>query len=1077
MLLLPKLYAMPRSWLSFLIFFLSMLPASGQTFSFAVDREPLDKVFILIEKQSDYNFIYTREALAKAKPVTFIVRNETLVNVLNRCFNDQPLTYSLNDKHIIVRQENLHKAIAPLPILSGQVLNENGEPVAGVSVTVKSTGLSTATDANGNFSLEAAAGNSVLLISGAEIEPQEMPVSSASNIKVVVRSRINVLDETMVIAYGKTTRRYATGTLAKVKAEEIARQPVSNPLSVLAGRVSGLQITQRSGAPGTSINVMIRGRNSIDNGTQPLYVVDGIPYSSGTHTGEFSGGAGKTLSPLDNINPADIESIEVLKDADVTAIYGSRGANGVILITTKKGKSGKTHGSLNFYSGAGDATRRIEMLKTSEYLAMRREGFKNDNRTPSIGNAPDLLRWDTTRYTDWQEVLIGNTVKVSELTASVSGGTEQTQFLLSSTYRKESTLFGGPFGAQKLSGNANITHQSLDKRFSIGITTLFLKNDNFLPRDDVTSRITLAPNAPKVYNDDGTLNWESSSWENPFAALRQTFQTKTQNLNATIRLRYRIIGNLEAVFSGGLGVLWVDEHFIYPDGSLDPVYGTGNALSAFGKGKTSTLIGEPQLTYPIVSGKHRVDLVAGATFNHNQYSGLFLSGRGYANDEFLNSLSAASLITVQSDLDTRYRYFGGFGRASYNFDNKYLATFTIRRDGSSRYGPANRFKNFGSLGLGWIFTKEKWLSEKSVLSFGKVKASGGYAANDQIGDYRYLDLYSNYDLRYQGQATFAPRQLFNPDFSWEKIRKLEVGLDLGFLKDRILFTANYYHHTTTNQLVEYSLPTTTGVSSILKNLPAVIRNTGLELDLSATIIKRRDFNWSGSVNVTFPTNKLVSFENFENSPYYATYYQIGSPLSIQKVFQSTGVDAATGLYTHTDFNKDGKISAPDDQKVIVNTGQQYFGGMQQVVTYKKFTFSFVAQVVGQKTVGSFLSRFVRPGINGNQPLLVRDRWQQPGDITDVQRFTASNSAASSAYSNHRTSTSMYENGSYLRLKNLSIVYQLLSDAVKRAGISSISIYLQAANLLTVTGYQGLDPETLSSLPPVKMVTAGVRFNF
>ncbi len=530
----------------------------------------------------------------------------------------------------------------------------------------------------------------------------------------------------MVIAYGKVTRRYATGTVASIKAEEISRQPISNPIAALAGRISGLQIVQRSGVPGALVTVQLRGQNSLANGNDPLYVVDGIPFPSATLNGQFGGGAGIASSPFNNLNASDIESIEVLKDAEATSIYGSRGANGVILITTKKGIQGKTRTSIRFYSGVGAISRRMDLLNTKQYLMMRREAFANDGITPTNSNAKDLLLWDTTRYTDWQEELIGKTIAFcfTELNTSLSGGSGQTQFLIRGAYRKETTVFPGNFGEEKFSGSMNLVHQSIDKRFSLTFSTLGVHNKNILPRQDLSSQITLSPNAPSIYAADGGLNWENSTWTNPLAGVSNVFRSITDNLITNISMSYRIGRGFELKTTGGYTSITTKENLLTPRSVFDPSFGFG-AEAGFGNKSIKTLIAEPQLTYERSIKKARLALLVGSTVQSTHQTALYQVGLGYTSDDLLYSLKSASSILTFGETDILYRYAGVFGRLNFDWDKKWLLTFTMRRDGSSRYGTGNRFANFGSAGVGWIFTDEPFLRNNSFFSFGKLKVTAG----------------------------------------------------------------------------------------------------------------------------------------------------------------------------------------------------------------------------------------------------------------------------------------------------------------------------------------------------------------
>ncbi len=1055
----------------FLLCFSSLTQGFSQTVTLSVEKMPLEKVFLLIEKQTRYNFIYSSEALSQSNPVTVDVKNEQLERVLSLCFRDQPLTYVIDKENIVVKSRP--KQVIAIRELRGKVVNENGNPVPGLTVSIINTNKATPTNDNGEFVFNDAPANCSLLVTGAEIDPKEVNTGIQSQILIVVKAHVGALDETIVIAYGKTTRRYENGTAGKITSEQIGEEPISNLLSALSGTISGLQVTQNSGVPGAFITVRLRGQNSLANGNNPLYIVDGVPFPSGSLNGSFGGGSNVNASPLSNIDPSDIERIDVLKDADATAIYGSRGANGVILITTKKGVAGKTRLTLKTYAGVGTTTREMDLLNTSQYLMMRREAFSNDGVTPTVANARDLLLWDTTRYTDWQKQLIGGTMHISDVNVSVTGGTAQTQFLVGGIYHKETTVFPGSFGENKYSANMNIVHHSDDKRFFFNSSVIVVYRDNLLPITDFSTQINLPPDAPKIYSADGTLNWENSTWVNPLAAIYKTYRTKANNLIGDIDVGYKILRDLTLKVTGGYNYLSSADHTEFPRKANNPVSAAG-ATAGFGSTNFRTLIGEPQLTYEHQIGKGRLTALAGCTFHSTHQFTLYQLGGGFSTDLLLNSVKAASTIRTLSETDIQYRYLGFFGRLNYDWSKKYLASFTFRRDGSSRYGPANRFANFGSGGLAWIFTNEKFLKQQHVLSFGKLKFSAGITGNDQIGDYQYLNLFTSYSYPYQGITPFYPVQLYNPDFSWEKVKKLELGFDMGMFDDRIIISATGYHDETSNQLISYSLPVQTGFSSILKNIPAKIVNSGIEVEVNTINLKSKKWSWQSSFNLTIPKNKLVAFPDLQASS-YADYYVLGQPLSISKTLLFTGVDPGTGNYSFRDFNNDGVITFPEDQQAIVNTAIRWYGGLQNEIRYGRLSLSILFQFTHQLFAPNYLSRFSRPGLISNEPVWILDRWQKPGDTKPIQRFDISNPATNSAFINYILSNAAYSNASFIRLKNVYCSWDIKSKDLARAGFTDCRVFLSGQNILTRTKYQGLDPETQSLVPPVKLITGGIQF--
>ena len=672
----------PARLLLFIFLFFSYV-GEAQSFTITANKEKLAKVFLQIEQQSDYNFIYTEELLAQSLPVSFVVRNITLDSLLSLCFTDQPITFVIERRHIIIKKRVTEKPITTVREIKGKVVNERGEPAQGISITLQPSRQLTITDQQGEFRFLAVPIHSTIEISGAEIESQEIDPGKNDYTYVVVHPRMSVLDETFVIAYGKTSKRVSTGTVSSVKKEKIEKQPVSNVLAVLAGRIPGLQVFQVSGAPGSSFNLQLRGINSLANGTDPLIVIDGIPYPSQSLNGVIGGGAGTSSSPLNGLNPADIESVEVLKDADATAIYGSRGANGVILISTLKGKAGKTNFDFSFYTGIGAVSNKMKLLGTADYLKMRREAFANDGANPTTANAPDLLLWDSTRQTDWQKVFLGHTAHTTDAKVNLSGGSAQTNFLFGLGYHKETTVYPGNFGDNRKTLNFNLSHRSNDKKlqFSLSSNAVFYYNN--LPQQDLYSSINLAPNSPALYSPDGELNWENGTWTNPMARTRATFTTKNTNFITQVTTSYELFPGLVIKFSGGYNRLENEDHSISPKSASNPA---SNPVSSaqFGTKTITTLIGEPYIDYSRQTKMGRFSFLLGSTLQRTDQYFIYQRGTGYNSDELLGSLIPAAQVSVLSEGDIRYTYAGVFSRVKYELSKKYLFSLTLRRDGSSR---------------------------------------------------------------------------------------------------------------------------------------------------------------------------------------------------------------------------------------------------------------------------------------------------------------------------------------------------------------------------------------------------------
>ncbi|MHA7831835.1 MAG: SusC/RagA family TonB-linked outer membrane protein [Flagellimonas sp.] len=966
--------------------------------------------------------------------------------------------------------------------VSGTVADTSGNPLAGVNLVVESKNVGTISGLDGSFSINASP-NDVLVFSMVGYKTLSVPVAGREEVFVSLEEDVTILGEVVLNAgYYTVSEKERTGNIATIKAGVIDKQPVSNPLAALQGRMAGVEIEQTSGLPGANFNIRIRGRNSIRyDGNEPLYIVDGVPYaSSSIGEGQASivlrGGA---ISPLNNINPSDIENIEVLKDADATAIYGSRGANGVVLITTKKGSGEGTKVELGVLTGMGRVSRMVDFMGTADYLAMRREGYANDGVTEYPANAYDVNgTWDQNRETDWQKVFFGKTSYLTNVQGSVSGGDARTHFLVSGNYHTQTSVFSGDYKNEKISMLANLGHRSKDGRFSLQLSTSYTSNGNNLPGDGslVTKAFALAPNAPELYNDDGSLNWENSTWTNPLADFEKKYESKASTLISNAVLGYKIVGPLE--FKANLG--YTENHLVEinttPSTIYDPIYEAGPQFSSLlhNRGKRTSWVVEPQLDYSALFGNLRVKALVGLTFQEQRSERLSQLATGFTSNRLVENLSAASDFRINSDMNQQYRYQAVYGRVNLGLKDRYFLNLTGRRDGSSRFGTNRRFADFGAIGMAWIFSEEVFVdSGLPFLSFGKLRASYGTSGSDQIGDYQYLDTYSLESQMYQGVNGLSPTRLFNPDYSWEKNKKLEFAIDLGFFGDRVFINASHYRNRSTSQLVGVPLPATTGFSSVNGNLPAIVENTGWELGLNTVNIRSDRFRWDMSLNLTLPKNRLVSFPDLERST-YANQLVIGESLDITKRYQFDGVDSQTGLYVFKDLNGDGEVAAADDRKVL-DYNPKYYGGWTNQFSWGRMEMEVLFQFTKQMGA-NFWSRGTFPGRMANQPTAVLDRWQQIGDNAPFQRYSVSDPQVYAAFQRYSLSDAVATDASFVRLKNLSISYLVPG---KREKEFSCRVFLRGQNLFTWTDYLGLDPETanLLAIPTLRMVSIGTHLTF
>jgi TonB-dependent starch-binding outer membrane protein SusC len=1092
-----------------------------QTITFSGKEVKLENVFNAIKKQTNYRFFFNTDMLSNASKVTIEVKNANVEQVMQMALKDQPLTFTIKGRTIFimkkVEEEKKGAQVAPTgdPItVSGRVTDENGEPLVGANVKVKGSQNGSTTDSQGHFTINNVDPNASLEISFVGRETEILSVKGKTVFSVALGQKQSILDETVVIAYGTTSRRFSTGNIANVKASDIEKQPVQNPLLALQGRVPGLLITQNSGVPGGGIVVRIQGLNSINNGNDPFIVIDGVPYPSqmpavGSHDAVLGSSAGITGpggngNPLNYINPADIESIDILKDADATAIYGSRAANGAILITTKKGKVGKTKLDINAQQGWGNVTKTMKMLNRRQYLDMRYEAFKNDGvdlttLTPNSRNW-DLTVWDTTRYTDWQKELIGNTSRYTNVNANVSGGTSIVQYLIGATYHRETSVFLGDFADQKGSMHFNINSTSASQRFRMQFSGNYMVDNNKLPGVDLTRDANLLePVAPALYNPDGTLNWAprpgngNSTWEvHPLAnVLYSNYSNKTNNLVSNLQLGYTILKGLELKSSFGYTYLQATDFTSVPLVSQKPEFRPFIQRSAtYGSRLMRSWIIEPQIVYKAHIGKGRLESLLGSSIQQSKSNSGSILGEGYTSDQLLYDFRAAAKLTAAASTIAEYKYNALFGRINYNWNEKYIINLNARRDGSSRFGANNRFHNFGSVGAAWIFSQEKLLkSNVPFISFGKLRGSYGTTGNDQIPDYQFLSLYtsSTPGVPYQGALGLYPLGIPNPYLQWEETKKLQFGIDLGFIQDRIFLSATYARNRSSNQLIQYILSVVSGNNSLTQNFPATVQNTSLEFSLNTVNIKGKNVEWTSGLNVTIPDNKLLAFPNIENST-YAKLLSVGYPLITSKLYSFSGADPVTGLYQVVD--REGKTTmTPDpvlDKTILISKMAKLYGGFQNRVSFKGIELDFLLQFVKQKGVNNFFNNgtSVTPGLfvsgSSNQPVSVMDRWQKPDDISNIQKF--SSQLGGKAYEQlalAQAGSLLVTDASYIRLKNVSITWKIPTAWYQKIDIQNCRVFVQSQNLLTITNYKGGDPENQSyaTLPPLRVITIGFHIGF
>lgn len=1024
-----------------------------------------------LQDASGVSIFYPSNKVAPYQQVSLPAGKHTVAEALDILLQNTGLQYQQENGKIILFERKVQQQASAVAQqtrrVTGIVTDDNRQPLPGVTVRVKNNNsTSTATDANGHFHIDLAEGEDVLIFNFIGFKTQEISVKGKTSIEVQLLPVTGSLDEVQVIAYGTTTRRDNTGAVSSITSRELSKQTVDNPLTALQGRLPGVQITQDNGLPGSGVRTSIRGAGVggvSSAGFLPLYVIDGVPFTlfnggvpaTDNLNAYGTSGANGGVSPFSMIAPEDIERIDVLKDADATAIYGSRGSNGVILITTKKGRAGRTTVNINAYTGTSKINHYIPMMGIDDYLNMRKSAFAYANATPNAQNAPDLVTWSQTDNTDWQKYFLGHTAHTSNINSSVSGGDALNNFLFTSTYRKQGTVYGSNYGATTFSGRMNAGHKSANGRFSIDGAVNYSYMGTTLPTTDLASLYNLPPNYP-IYNPDGSKNWTLT---NPLSYYQLNTKAQTTNLITNLNLSYKLATGLTARANLGYTLTRLKQQQANPASAQNPNNFSNSTLN-YTDNDNSNYILEPQLEYLKQIGKGRLQALLGGTFQQTRATGLYLTGSGYANESLIYSLLAAGTVTTTYNNNSTYKYTAAFGRLNYNWEDKYIIDGTFRRDGSSRFGQNNRFGNFGALGASWIFTQENFMKDQHVLSFGKLRSSYGITGNDQIPDYQYYSLYAvagnNYS--YGGSPVLYPTNVANPDLKWETTKKLDVALELGFIHDRILLKADYYRNRTSNPLNYIPLPSQTGTTSYLGNLDATIQNKGWEFELNTVNITNKSFRWNTSFNLTIRRNKLIAFKGLATST-YANSYIIGQPTDINFLYHYTGPDPKTGLPTFQDKNNDGAITFPTD-RYVAQYGNPYYGGITNSFSYKGFQLDFTFQYNhrnGYKN-GTLSTNFAPYGSGlTNQSTAILDRWTQPGSTGFFPTASVYNNGL---YGTLYSSDYNWGDASYIKLKTASLSYALPKQWLNRIHVAAASVYVQGQNLYTWAKQKyTYDPET------------------
>lgn len=919
-------------------------------------------------------------------------------------------------------------ALAQSIPVTGKVTSATDKmPIPGVTVQVKGTSQGTITDINGVFKIETDA-KSTLVFSFVGMQTQEIAVGNRKVINLELEEAKIDLGEVVVVGYSTTSKKLISGSVGVVNQEELKNVPLRTIDGVLQGKAAGVSVSQNSGTPGGQNSIKLRGGSSINASNQPLIVIDGVPVITGSF-GQI-GYSGQEIDALSDLSPNDIESFTILKDASATAIYGARAANGVILITTKKGSNQKTSVSLNSSYG-------LQMLPKERMLDLMNAQEWNEYKGTNVQGIE----------TDWMKEIL-QIAPTSNTELSVSSGNEKTRLFISGNYyNQDGTVKGTSF--DRYNARVNVDHK-LTEDLSIGANIAMSSTLNHRVEGDQTLFGPL-PNALSipaiypVYNPDGTYN-EDGPYANPVAIYNETVNyAKSSRYTSNLNLDYNLFNNLK--FNSKIGY---DSYSLREHG-YDPITvrqgAKYNGLGIEGTSNVNNLVNSNVLQYATTFSKvHNLDVLGGYSFEKYARTNTYIEAIDFPNEN-LQFITSAGTIRAASASSLERSMNSFFGQIKYNYNYKYIFTLTSRRDGSSKFGANNRYGNFSAVSFAWRVAEEAFMKKFSNVSELKVRLSAGTVGNDEIGDFRSYGLFKG-GYNYGGGSGVAPTQLPNPDLKWESTMQTGMGIDLGLFDNRITINADVYYNRTSDLLLDRPLPPSTGFSIITSNI-GELENKGIELVVNTENLKS-DFIWNTSFNFAANRNKILKLydgQPIDDQGRGGNRVQEGEPIGIFYGYRCLGVDPTTGDLVYDDIDKNGEITS-DDRTKIGDPNPDFTIGLTNTFSYKSFDFSVFLHGVYGNDVFNGTRIYLESGSGeDNQTTTMLRRWKKPGDITDVPRV-------GDTYKSSR----FIENGSFMRIKNVTLGYNLPKSIAQIIYLKSMRVYLSGQNLFTFTSYSGMDPE-------------------
>ncbi|MEE9364997.1 MAG: TonB-dependent receptor [Cellulophaga sp.] len=1056
----------------FLITFFQMSAKgySQKSITIKMHNVSLKEMFEEVERLADVTVFYNDTHLDMEQLVSLNFKNKPIDKILSSVLKNKHIVYEISNKHIILKKISTANFVQREKI-EGLVKDNNGQPLVGVTVLIKGTINGTNTDFDGKYSIEAVKG-AILVFSYIGMKTKEVIVAEETTLNVSMEEDAANLDEVVIVGYGSQRKKDITGSIVTIKAEELESMPNVNVMDGLQGKAPGLRITYSNSAPNSTPTLRVRGENSLTANNSPLIILDGIEYSGA----------------INDISPGDVASVSVLKDASSTAIYGARASNGVIIITTKRGKTGKARISYRGSTSIQSVESKLNLLKGPGYVKFLQDWNSDIGATDlapeSLLFSSELPHYQSKNELDWQDLVFRQAIQ-HDHQISLSGGSEDTKYYSSLSFLDQEGILEGS-GLKRLSARTNVDFR-INDYLQIGSNIQFTYKDFGGVSPNLTNAVKASPYGD-LKDDHGKYTFfhqfPETYYSNPFANFGSTSDdiSKRTLINLFAKVKLPFIEGLS--YNANLGVdSYNREKGTYnPITTLSGLQPKGNAFKGIYTNLDWTF--ENILKYNKTIGKNVLDVTLLYSRESNKFESTEARGKGFVTDDNLyHNLEAADSKEIFSEL-TETDLTSQMGRLNYTFDNKYAITLTGRRDGYSGFGKNNKYAFFPSAAIAWTLSNEKFL-EDSKIDFLKIRASLGKNGNMAVNPYQTLDRFGIYTYVYGDNETSVNgsyiRGVGNPDLKWETTKSFNLGLDYSLLDSRISGSIEYYKSQTSDLLMSRAVPIINGYSSILFNVGKT-ENWGLELNLNTKNIKTNDFEWTSSLNISLNRDKIVALRG-DGVDDIGNKWFIGESLRVYYDYKMNGVwqtsddianshqpDAKPGHAKIEDFSGDGVISG-EDRQIIGSRLPDWTAGLTNTVKYKQFTFSVYVNTV--------------QGITKRNDLLNPGAWliEKNTNYLDIPYWTPdnpSNTYVAPAYNENALGHYFYQDASYVRIKDVSLSYDFSNKTVSALGVEKLRIFLSGRNLHTFTNFLGYDPESnanFAAYPNARTFMLGVNLNF